>query len=74
MPKKKSIAKDMSNEELIRRTQDVEDEKIEKKRIRLEKREAKLRKQKHEKIEKLVAPVLLIVTILISFIVSFFRN
>lgn len=72
--KKQDILDDphMSTQDLIKRTQAVEDEKAEKKRIRLEKKEARERKKHQQKIEKLVAPILLILTIIISFIVKFF--
>jgi hypothetical protein len=71
MKKKKAKSEKFSNEDLIKRTQEVEDEKAEKKRIRLEKKEARELKKKREQNEKLVAPVLLMITVLIAFIVSF---
>ena len=69
--KQKDILDDpqMSTQDLIKRTQAVEDEKEEKKRIRLEKKEARERKKHQQKIEKLVAPILLILTIFISLVV-----
>ena len=71
MKKKKAKSEKFPNEDLIKRTQEVEDEKAEKKRIRLEKKEARELKKKREQNEKLVAPVLLMITVLIAFIVSF---
>lgn len=64
----------MSTQELIKRTQEVEDEKEQKKQERLKKKEEKDRKERQEKIEKLVAPFLLILTIMISFLVKFLSN
>ena len=74
MPKKKHTEDildnpNMTTAELIQRTQEVEDEKERKKQERLEKKRAKERKKKQEIIEKLVGPILLIVTIFISMLV-----
>lgn len=52
--------------EVQKATQRIEEEKAEKQRIREEKREAKEKKIRDEKRDKLVAPVLLIVTLFIS--------
>lgn len=74
MPKKKHTEDildnpNMTTAELIKRTQEVEDEKERKKQERLEKKIAKERKKKQELIEKFVGPILLITTILISMLV-----
>jgi len=74
MKRKKAREEKFSNEDLIKRTQEVEDEKAEKKRIRLEKKEARELKKKREQNEKLVAPILLIITVIISFLVSYFNK
>jgi len=67
---KKNSLKELSNKELIKRTQEIEDEKNESKRLRLEKAKEKERKKQQQQIEKLVAPILLIITVLISLIVK----
>ena len=80
MAKKKKHTNDilenphMTTDELMKRTQEVEQEKDIKKRERIERKLAKEKKKKQEQTEKLVGPVLLIVTILISLIVRFFSK
>lgn len=64
----------MSTQELIKRTQAVEDEKEKSKRERLAKKEEKERKKRQQKIEKLIAPILLLVTIVISLFVRLLSN
>lgn len=64
----------MTTGDHIKRAQEIEDEKEQKKQERLEKKEEKERKARQEKTEKLIAPVLLLLTIIISLIVKFFGN
>lgn len=62
----------MSTQELIARTQAVEDEKEQKKQERLQKKAEKEQKIRQQRLEKLVAPILLITTIIISILVKLF--
>lgn len=62
----------MTTEDLMKRTQAVEEEKQRKKAERLAKKKEKERKRKQEQLEKLVAPFLLILTIIVSLVVKYF--
>lgn len=53
-------------DEIQKATKRIEEEKAEKQRIRLEKKEAKEKRIRDEKKEKLVAPFLLLFTVLLS--------
>lgn len=59
---------DLTNEQLIERTKTIEAEKQKKAQERLEKKILKEKKKKRELREKLVAPVLLIFTVVLSYI------
>lgn len=52
------------------RTDDIESEKAEKQRIREEKRLARERKKRQQFIERMIAPVLLVISILVSALVA----
>lgn len=58
-------------EEIKALTEEVEERKAEKQRIREEKQAEKLRKKRAEKLEKLAAPIILLVTILVGLAIWF---
>lgn len=58
-------------EEIQALTEEVEERKAEKQRIREEKAAEKLRKKRAEKLEKLAAPIILLTTILVGLAIWF---
>ncbi len=59
-------------QELEKRTQEIEEKKSQKKSDREQKKVAKEKFQRRQLIEKLVAPVLFILTIVVSWVISLF--
>lgn len=62
---------EMTAQELIKRTQEVEDERVQKQNERVKKKLDKEKKRKQQQVEKLVGPILLVITITISIVVKY---
>lgn len=61
-------------DDIQKATKRIEEEKAEKQRIRLEKKEAKEKKIRDEKRDKIIAPVLLCITLIISALIMLFTR